>query len=362
VVRPNLEVTVQGGADRIHLDIWVMARGGWIGRVRGEETGVALNELELRVLLTRFDDLWDHRLFFDSARRVERLAWQIEGYPTLALARDLRVPDGWFLEVPGPKETTRTVAADPQACHDLIQELLRVELDGLDPAGTSLKDAGLAPPAGYLHLHFSGGGGKQHFRIGTIRKKLVPLCRDREPETVFLLQAAKLSLLPRSALDLVDRTPYRGDWRRINELDIHCGADERYRFRNVGQSEARHWQRTDVSETPRQPEGFVAGTPMRQLSTFLTEKLRADTVLAWNRENAPAAWGVDQPRFRIVFRDTSPARRRFIQMAVGQPQEDRSGRTWYPMWLEGEALSERPYVYKINDELVRWLQAVLPDD
>jgi len=183
----------------------------------------------------------------------------------------------------------------------------------------------------------------------------------RDPENIYRLDAAKLELLPRSALALVDRTVYRGNWKVVGRLDLRRGPAESYRLENVGQTDKTQWRRTDLAAPGGGRDGFVAGTPVRDLITYLTEQFRAERVLAWSRADAAPEWGVDRPEFRIRFRDTDPRQNRFIEIAIGARQEDRSGRSWYPVWHEGEALPGHSYVYRIGDELVRKLRAVLPD-
>jgi hypothetical protein len=356
-VGPNLRVTVHTATDSVGLDVWVyQGQDRWIGRVRGEESGFPLSgpELEPRLLL-EFRHLWDHRLFHDPARTVTRLEWSVSGHPPTVIQRDPANPDAWYLLKP------RKAAGDREACNQFVQELVRLEADGLDPPGTTPGAVGLDPPDGHLVVQYATVGGPRSLVIGKPRGKSVRVFWEREPENIFVLNAAKLSLIPSNALTLVDRTIYRGDWRFVALLEIRRGSDERFRLENVGAVANKQWQRIDVSPEPRFPEAFVPGAEMLRLINYLTEKLRGEAVLAWSTDRAPAEWGVDRPRYVISFPDTNAKQgNRRVKIAIGRVQEDRAGRRWYPCWHLGEALSERTYVYRIDDALVRRIRKVLP--
>jgi len=356
-VAPNLRVTVRTALDSVGLDVWVYrGKDRWIGRIRGENSAFPLSgpELEPRLLL-QFKHLWDHRLFHDPARTISRLEWSVFGHPPAVIQRDPADPDAWYLLKP------RKAEGDREACNQFVQELVRLEADGLDPPGTTPGAAGLDPPDGQLEVHYATVGGPRSLLIGKPRGKLLRVLWKREPENVFVLNAAKLSLIPSNALTLVDRTIYRGDWRFVALLEIRRGSDDRFRLENVGQIQDKQWLRTDVSKEPRFPEAFVPGAEMLRLINYLTEKLRGEAVLAWSTDQAPAEWGVDRPRYVVSFPDPNAKQgNRRVKIAIGRVQEDRTGRRWYPCWHLGEALSKRPYVYRIDDELVHRIRKVLP--
>ncbi|MBN2490759.1 MAG: hypothetical protein JXQ29_07915 [Planctomycetes bacterium] len=353
--RPALAVTLRSASDAVTLDIWVRDERRWLGRVRGEDSAFALNGLELDALRQPLAQLWDLRLFYDAARRVASAEWSVAGAAPIALVRDIADVDAWHIEKP------RRVPGDREVCSQFVQELVRLEVDGLEPAGTAPADGGLAPAAGRLKLVFSAGAGEVEFLISAPEEGRCRIMDARDPENIFTVDETKIARLPRSALALVDRTVFRGNWKVVGRLDVRRGPTEAYRLDNVGQTEESQWRRTDVSAAPDRPDAAVSGSVMRNLLVHLTEQLRAERVLAWSRDEAAPEWEVDRPRYRIRWRDTDPRRSRFIEIAVGAPQEDRSGYLWYPVCHEGEGLSERPYVYRIGDDLVRKLRAVLPD-
>jgi len=354
--QPNVRVSVLTETDRVDLDIWVFHESAWLGCVRGEQDAISLDRLSVRPLIADFGQLWDRALFQDSAHRATAVEWKLGSAESVVVEQDPVRPDGWLMRKP------RDVPADTDACRAFIQQLVQMKADGLVEAGITDEAAGLAPPWGRIRVRFAGGAGEQELLVGTPLSDGHRVRFARDTENIFRLTEKKLRVLSPSPLGLVDRTIYRGTWQQVSQVEIKRGASERFLFENVGQEEKRHWRCTDTSTTPRKPaESYVAGTPMRNLIVHLTERLRGDAVLAWSQAGAPPAWGVRHPRYVIAFADTRRGATRQIRIAVGRPQEDRNGETWYPVWREGPGLSEHSFVYRIDRELVRRIRAVMPD-
>lgn len=362
---PGVEVTLETSVDAVTLDLW-MVRGTdtSIARVRGEEDGFMVTNPEFRALGVQFRQLWNHRLFHDASSHLSRVEWKRGDQEAVRLVRDPTNWKRWWCEKP------RKAPADWDFVNKFTQDLVRFQVDDLEAPGTDPRAVGLDAPYVHLSLTFERGAGKETVVFSKPEQKIARLRRVRPgvkgggTGPIFSIQAARLDLLPRNVLLLLDRTIYSGDWKGVSSLYIQRGED-RFQLRNVGIDQSRHWLRSDISDDPAHEDGYVPSDPMRILLTHLLD-LRAEEVIAASRDEADPAWNTHKPDWVITFQDTNASKNRTVKIAVGRAMtEKRSGRSWYPVWNldpDTKGLSRSPFVYRIGPELVKKIRDVLPGD
>ncbi len=362
---PGVEVTLETSVDTVTLDLW-MVRGSdkSIARVRGEEDGFTVTNPEFRALRVKFSQLWDHGLFHDASSHLSRVEWRRGDLEPVCLLRDPTDWKRWWCEKP------RKAPADREFVNQFTQDLVRFQVDDLEAPGTDPHAVGLETPHIHLSLTFDRGAGKETVVVSKPENRIARLRRIRPGMKgdgscpIFRVQAARLDILPRNVLVLLDRTICSGDWKGISSLYIQRGED-RFQLRNVGIDQNRHWLRSDISDDPTHEDGYVSSDPMRLLLTHLLD-LRAEVVIAASLDEADPAWNLQRPDWVVTFQDTDTSKNRTVKIAVGRAvTEKRSGRSWYPVWRldpDTKGLSRPPFVYRIGPELVKKIRDVLPGD
>jgi hypothetical protein len=243
-----------------------------------------------------------------------------------------------------------------------LQDLVRVRAVGVDPAGTDPAAVGLDAPIARFTVRVELGDGEQTFEVGKPENGICRVRIKERPDIFFLVPEAIIrERLPVSALTLVDRSVFVGDWKVLDHIDVRREDGSLAELKNQGIREQAHWQRIVYTGGKQGPPEPIASNPMRSLLVKLAA-LEADRVIAWSKEDAPSGWGCDRPVYRVEFVDRSRAGQPRIKVAIGpvQPDPEGLGDDWCAVWIDDERLSERPFVYRISADLIKLIKGVVP--
>lgn len=339
---PAIELTLATKDESVSADLWSVdqARGSWIVRIGDETTGFQLESGALRALLVPLEDLYDRKLFHDPAVAVTGIEWQRGTLAPIALERG--VDRLWRVTAP------QAAPADDDVVPRLLEDLVQLEADGVEPAGSDATALGFERPAGRIRVSFGDRVAETIELAGSPAPTHARLAN--RPNNVYRFAAGRLdAALPPTALPLLDRTVLTSDWRRIHEVDIvHEGTT--YQFEVVGTTSANQWRRTPFTGDTRGDATAVRGQPMRLFLSALSE-LEADGVVAWNASEATELTGA--PRYTVRFVDPQTGVRNELCIGAARPPASGIGDEWHPVWFVSGGLPGRAFVYRIGPDLPR---------